>query len=140
MGRHKQYSSSADRQKAYRERMSVTKSVSVTKSSESCVTKSPEPEPVVTLEPGEAAQCWWAIGNVANCFRSKWDAETLETLDGMLAGVAGNNPHAQGRCGYGPRLPLLVISLIGTWIAIECTFSRLVAFTPGALLSPAALP
>ena len=26
-----------------------------------------------------------------------------------LAGVAGN-PHAQGRCGYGPRLPLLIIS------------------------------
>ncbi|HEY3838592.1 MAG TPA: alkaline phosphatase family protein [Bryobacteraceae bacterium] len=26
-----------------------------------------------------------------------------------LAGV-NNNPHAQGRCGYGPRLPLMVIS------------------------------
>jgi phospholipase C len=27
-----------------------------------------------------------------------------------LPGVAANNPHALGRCGYGPRLPLLVIS------------------------------
>ncbi|HWG36733.1 MAG TPA: alkaline phosphatase family protein [Terriglobales bacterium] len=27
-----------------------------------------------------------------------------------LAGIAKNNPHAEGRCGYGPRLPLLVIS------------------------------
>ena len=27
-----------------------------------------------------------------------------------LAGIGTTNPHAQGRCGYGPRLPLLVIS------------------------------
>ena len=27
-----------------------------------------------------------------------------------LAGVASGTTHAQGRCGYGPRLPLLVIS------------------------------
>ncbi len=27
-----------------------------------------------------------------------------------LAGIAADNPHAEGRCGYGPRLPLLVIS------------------------------
>ena len=27
-----------------------------------------------------------------------------------LAGIASNNPRAEGRCGYGPRLPLLVIS------------------------------
>jgi phospholipase C len=27
-----------------------------------------------------------------------------------LPGIAENNPHALGRCGYGPRLPLLVIS------------------------------
>ena len=36
--------------------------------------------------------------------------------------------------------PLTVRSEIGTWIAMECTFRRLVAFTPGALFSPAALP
>ncbi len=27
-----------------------------------------------------------------------------------LAGIDANNPHAEGRCGYGPRVPLLVIS------------------------------
>jgi phospholipase C len=27
-----------------------------------------------------------------------------------LAGIGTSNPHAQGRCGYGPRLPLMVIS------------------------------
>jgi phospholipase C len=27
-----------------------------------------------------------------------------------LPGIDATNPHAQGRCGYGPRLPLLVIS------------------------------
>jgi phospholipase C len=27
-----------------------------------------------------------------------------------LPGIAADNPHAQGRCGYGPRLPLLVLS------------------------------
>ncbi len=27
-----------------------------------------------------------------------------------LPGIAADNPHAQGRCGYGPRLPLLVVS------------------------------
>ncbi|MDE3157132.1 MAG: alkaline phosphatase family protein [Acidobacteriota bacterium] len=27
-----------------------------------------------------------------------------------LPGIDAGNPHAQGRCGYGPRLPLLVIS------------------------------
>ncbi|WP_266159983.1 phospholipase C [Dyella silvatica] len=30
--------------------------------------------------------------------------------NGVLPGVAPGNQHAQGRCGYGPRLPLLVIS------------------------------
>jgi phospholipase C len=29
---------------------------------------------------------------------------------GALAGVATGTAHAQGRCGYGPRLPLLVVS------------------------------
>jgi len=29
---------------------------------------------------------------------------------GALAGVNSNTPHAQGRCGFGPRLPLIVIS------------------------------
>ncbi|MGH9519739.1 MAG: alkaline phosphatase family protein, partial [Terriglobales bacterium] len=28
----------------------------------------------------------------------------------QLAGIAADNPHALGRCGYGPRLPLLVVS------------------------------
>ena len=32
------------------------------------------------------------------------------TGTGALAGVASGTEHAQGRCGYGPRLPLLVIS------------------------------
>jgi phospholipase C len=27
-----------------------------------------------------------------------------------LPGINSNNPHALGRCGYGPRQPLLVIS------------------------------
>ncbi|HEY2345605.1 MAG TPA: alkaline phosphatase family protein [Xanthomonadaceae bacterium] len=30
--------------------------------------------------------------------------------DTALAGIAGEAKHAQGRCGYGPRLPLLVVS------------------------------
>ncbi len=30
--------------------------------------------------------------------------------DSALPGVSARSPHAQGRCGYGPRLPLLVIS------------------------------
>ncbi|MBS0464472.1 MAG: alkaline phosphatase family protein [Proteobacteria bacterium] len=30
--------------------------------------------------------------------------------DSALPGVEARTPHAQGRCGYGPRLPLLVIS------------------------------
>ena len=29
---------------------------------------------------------------------------------GALPGVASESTHAQGRCGYGPRLPLMVIS------------------------------
>jgi phospholipase C len=28
----------------------------------------------------------------------------------ILPGIDKNNPHALGRCGYGPRLPLLVVS------------------------------
>src|SRR6185312_6921653 len=27
----------------------------------------------------------------------------------VLTGVSADNPHAEGRCGYGPRLPLLII-------------------------------
>jgi hypothetical protein len=34
--------------------------------------------------------------------------------------------------------PFTVRSEIGTWIAMECTFRRSVAFTPGAFFSPAA--
>jgi len=32
------------------------------------------------------------------------------TAENALPGVAAGTAHAQGRCGYGPRLPLLVIS------------------------------
>jgi len=35
---------------------------------------------------------------------------TCGGANGALAGVASGTTHAQGRCGYGPRLPLLVIS------------------------------
>jgi phospholipase C len=35
---------------------------------------------------------------------------TCGTSDQALPGVASSTTHAQGRCGYGPRLPLLVIS------------------------------
>jgi phospholipase C len=35
---------------------------------------------------------------------------TCGTGTGALAGIDAANLHAQGRCGYGPRLPLLVIS------------------------------
>ena len=34
--------------------------------------------------------------------------------------------------------PLMVSAEIGTWIAMECTFRPLVAFTPGMPVSPAA--
>ncbi|MGH9414186.1 MAG: phospholipase C [Terriglobales bacterium] len=51
---------------------------------------------------------------LVNGSRGTWDA-----LDGAgvcgsgqprLPGITPRNPHAEGRCGYGPRLPLLVIS------------------------------
>jgi phospholipase C len=35
---------------------------------------------------------------------------TTETSANALPGVSSSTAHAQGRCGYGPRLPLLVIS------------------------------
>jgi phospholipase C len=35
---------------------------------------------------------------------------TCGSANGALPGVASSTAHAQGRCGYGPRLPLLVIS------------------------------
>ena len=39
-----------------------------------------------------------------SCSHSCGDGDTA------LAGIAGGTRHAQGRCGYGPRLPLLVVS------------------------------
>lgn len=49
-----------------------------------------------------------------NSSRSSEDALTAPGVCGdgtpRLRGIAANNPHAEGRCGYGPRLPLLVIS------------------------------
>src|ERR1700679_1114453 len=35
---------------------------------------------------------------------------TCGSADQALPGVTSGTKHAQGRCGYGPRLPLLVIS------------------------------
>jgi phospholipase C len=35
---------------------------------------------------------------------------TCGSANGALPGVASGTTHAQGRCGYGPRLPLMVIS------------------------------
>ena len=106
MGRHKRYESHAARQRAYKERLKVMLSRAgdeiggvtllvtkkVTLSGDDRVTESLwlfGPEPGTTLDQDEAAQFWWAIGNVANCYREAWDAGTLETIDGMLAGVAG---------------------------------------------------
>jgi phospholipase C len=54
------------------------------------------------------------IGPIVNQSSTAADAlsGTGECGNGATAlpGVAGETPHAQGRCGYGPRLPLLVIS------------------------------
>jgi len=51
---------------------------------------------------------------IVNQSASPDDALTGEGACGdgttALPGIAADNPHAQGRCGYGPRLPLLVIS------------------------------
>jgi phospholipase C len=57
------------------------------------------------------------MGPIVNKSKSPADALTApgECGDGTntaLPGVDPGNTHAQGRCGYGPRLPLLVVS---TW-------------------------
>ncbi|HUX68431.1 MAG TPA: alkaline phosphatase family protein [Terriglobales bacterium] len=52
-----------------------------------------------------------------------------------LAGYAANNPHAQGRCGYGPRLPLLLISpwarpnFVGANVTDQTSILRLIEDT-----------
>jgi phospholipase C len=54
------------------------------------------------------------VSNVINGSATKSDAFSSPGQCGngatALAGVAPSTLHAQGRCGYGPRLPLLVIS------------------------------
>jgi len=52
-----------------------------------------------------------------------------------LAGIAANNPRAQGRCGYGPRVPLLVISpwarpnFVGSEVTDQTSILRLIEDT-----------
>jgi phospholipase C len=52
------------------------------------------------------------LGQIVNQSQTSQDALNGPGLCGKalptLAGVAG--PHAQGRCGYGPRLPLLIVA------------------------------
>src|SRR6202042_1681643 len=54
------------------------------------------------------------LGQIVN--QSASDADALSgpglcgTGTGALPGINPTTQHAQGRCGYGPRLPLLVIS------------------------------
>ncbi len=54
------------------------------------------------------------IGPIVNQSTGSADALTGPDACGngntALPGVASDNPHALGRCGYGPRLPLLVVS------------------------------
>ncbi|HEX3353248.1 MAG TPA: alkaline phosphatase family protein [Terriglobales bacterium] len=54
------------------------------------------------------------MGPIVNQSTSPADALTAAGACGdgsaALPGIDTSNPHAQGRCGYGPRLPLLVIS------------------------------
>ena len=54
------------------------------------------------------------MGPIVNQSTSPGDALTGTGTCGdgasALPGIAPDNPHAQGRCGYGPRLPLLVVS------------------------------
>jgi len=54
------------------------------------------------------------MGPIVNQSTSPADALTAPGACGdganALPGIDSSNPHAQGRCGYGPRLPLLVIS------------------------------
>jgi len=51
---------------------------------------------------------------IVNGSSSSSDAYTAPGVCGSgvptLAGIDANNPHAEGRCGHGPRLPLLVVS------------------------------
>ena len=53
----------------------------------------------------------------------------------VLAGIAADNPHAQGRCGYGPRLPLLLISpwarpnFVGSGVTDQTSILRLIEDT-----------
>jgi phospholipase C len=55
-----------------------------------------------------------ALGQIVN--QSATDADALSGTGlcgsgvGALPGISAATQHAQGRCGYGPRLPLLVIS------------------------------
>jgi phospholipase C len=39
----------------------------------------------------------------------------------ILPGISPSNPHALGRCGYGPRLPLLAISPFAKNNAVDST-------------------
>jgi phospholipase C len=54
------------------------------------------------------------MGPVVNSSVGPADALTTEGLCGdgraILPGISPANPHAMGRCGYGPRLPLLALS------------------------------
>jgi phospholipase C len=54
------------------------------------------------------------MGPIVNQSTSPADALTGAGACGdgasALPGIDSSNPHAQGRCGYGPRLPLLVVS------------------------------
>jgi phospholipase C len=55
-----------------------------------------------------------ALGQIVNQSASDADALSGPGLcgsgTGALPGVSPTTLHAQGRCGYGPRLPLLVVS------------------------------
>jgi phospholipase C len=55
-----------------------------------------------------------ALGGVVNGSETRADAysgaERCGTADSAMPGVNPATKHAQGRCGFGPRLPLIVIS------------------------------
>ncbi len=53
------------------------------------------------------------MGQIVNTSQTSADVLTGTGLLRHRSAAAGRHqtaPHAQGRCGYGPRLPLLVIS------------------------------
>jgi phospholipase C len=54
------------------------------------------------------------IGTIVNTSAGPMDALTAPGFCGTgadaLPGISSNTAHAMGRCGYGPRLPLLVVS------------------------------